>query len=197
MSFFRKINDQLSDLDPTRHIPEITNKLSDLDPTRYIPGSKEIAEQLWGEAGAIAYQAAAQIMRERNGGGQGLDETQKNFLRQQFSGLVDHVSVAYNSKMMDQWEALGICIHDAGTSGQTYGDRIYLRDPYSPDDSNQLILLADELRHSQQCRELGGLGKFGFHYFREFKRAGQNYENNSMEVEAREAENLARRLIST
>ena len=40
------------------------------------------------------------------------------------------------------------------------------------------------MTHSKQCEELGGEGKFGFHYFREFKRAGQNYENNKLEREA-------------
>ncbi|UBF30246.1 hypothetical protein K9N68_34055 (plasmid) [Kovacikia minuta CCNUW1] len=67
----------------------------DLDPTQVIPGSAEIAEQAWGEAGSTAYQAAARIMRERNGSGQGLDETQKRFLRQRYGGLVDQVRVAY------------------------------------------------------------------------------------------------------
>ena len=51
-------------------------------------------------------------------------------------------------------------------------------------DFQQLVTLSHEMTHSKQCEELGGEGKFGFHYFREFKRAGQNYENNKLEREA-------------
>jgi hypothetical protein len=158
----------------------------DLDPTRVIPGSAEVAEQAWGEAGSAAYQASARIMRERNGSGRGLDETQKRFLRQRYGGLVDQVRVAYGSRMMSEWCALGKCVNLGGvdSAAQTYCDRIYAGDSYKPNDTDQLVLLAHEMRHSQQCRERGGEGSFGFHYFREYKRAGQNYANNSMEVDA-------------
>ena len=157
-----------------------------LDPTRVIPGSAEVAEQAWGEAGSVAYQASARIMRERNGSGQGLDETQKRFLRQRYGGLVDQVRVAYGSSMMSEWCAAGKCVNLGGvdSAAQTYCDRIYVGDPYKPNDADQLVLLAHEMKHSQQCRERGGEGGFGFHYFREYKRAGQNYANNSMEVDA-------------
>lgn len=163
----------------------------DLDPTRLIPGSAEAVEQAWGEAGSAAYQAAARIMRERNGSGQGLDETQKRFLRQRYGGLVDQVSVRYGARMMSEWCALGKCVNLGGvdSAAQTYCDHIYVSNSYRPNDSDQLALLAHEVRHSQQCRERGGEGGFGFHYFREYKRAGQNYANNSMEVDA---ENTAR-----
>lgn len=172
----------------------------DLDPTRVIPGSAEVAEQAWGEAGSVAYQAAARIMRERNGSGQGLDETQKRFLRQRYSGLVDQVRVAYGSSMMSEWCAAGKCVNLGGvdSAAQTYCDRIYAGDPYKPNDADQLVLLAHEMRHSQQCRERGGEGSFGFHYFREYKRAGQNYATNSMEVDAvNTAKDFARNVICT
>lgn len=163
---------------------------SDVDPTRVIPGSAEVAEQAWGEAGSAAYQAAARIMRERNGSGQKLDETQKRFLRSRFGGLVDQVSVRYGARMMSEWCALGKCVNLGGvdSAAQTYCDRIYVGDSYKPNDADQLVLLAHEMRHSQQCRERGGEGKFGFHYFREYKKAGQNYASNSME---KDAENTA------
>lgn len=38
--------------------------------------------------------------------------------------------------------------------------------------------------HSKQCEELGGAGKFGYHYFKEFKKANQSYRNNRLEREA-------------
>ncbi|WP_206603131.1 hypothetical protein [Leptolyngbya ohadii] len=163
----------------------------DLDPTRPIPGSADFAERAWGEAGSVAYQASARIMRERNGSGQGLDETQKQLLRLRFGGLVDQVSVIYGSRMMSEWCALGKCVNLGGvdSAAQTYCDRIYVSNSYRPNDTDQLVLLTHEIRHSQQCRERGGEGSFGFHYFREYKRAGQNYATNSMEVDA---ENTAR-----
>jgi hypothetical protein len=170
----------------------------DLDPTRPIPGSAGVAEQAWGEAGSAAYQAAARIMRERNGSGQGLDETQKRFLRQRYGELVDQVSVRYGARMMSEWCALGKCVNLGGvdSAAQTYCDRIYVGNSYRANDADQLVLLAHEIRHSEQCRERGGEGSFGFHYFREYKRAGQNYANNSMEIDAENtARDFARNII--
>jgi hypothetical protein len=79
------------------------------------------------------------------------------------------------------------------SAAQTYCNRIYVKDSYQSGNRDQLLLLAHELRHAQQCTELGGEGKFGFHYFREYKRAGHNYENNSLEKSAEErASTIAR-----
>lgn len=160
--------------------------IKDLDPTTGIPGSREVAEQSWGEAGASAYQAAAAVMRGRNGGSQGLDESQKRYLRPHFGDLVDRVAIIYGARMLDQWSAFGKEINLSGvdTAAQTYCNRIYVRDSYKPNDFQQLVTLSHEMTHSKQCEQLGGEGKFGFHYFREFKRAGQNYENNKLEREA-------------
>jgi hypothetical protein len=47
-----------------------------------------------------------------------------------------------------------------------------------------LELIAHELVHSQQCERLGGMSNFGYEYFREYKRANQNYRNNRLEIEA-------------
>jgi hypothetical protein len=160
--------------------------LPDIDPTRGIPGSKDFAENAWGEAGAVAYPAAASIMRGRHGSSQGLDSFQKRNLKPHFGDLVGQVVVIYNASMMDRWSALGKSINLSGvdTAAQTYCDRIYVRDPYKPNDLQQLELLAHELVHSRQCQSLGGAGKFGFHYFREFKRAGLGYDGNKLEKEA-------------
>jgi hypothetical protein len=165
--------------------------LKDIDPTRGIPGSKEVSERLWGEAGANAYQAAAKIMRSRHGGSVGLDDIQKKYLRPHYGSLVDQVVVVYNAKMMSEWSALGknIKLSKVDSAAQAYCNRIYVKDSYQSGNRDQLLLLAHELRHAQQCQELGGEGKFGFHYFREYKRAGLNYENNSLEKSADERAN--------
>jgi hypothetical protein len=156
----------------------------DLDPTRVIPGSAQAVEQLWGEAGAGAYQAAANWMRANNGSSQSLDTLQKQYLRPHFGDLVDRVAVVYNANLMDELSAGGYRIPMSQSAAQTYCDRIYVDDPYQQGDLAQIVLLAHELTHSRQCQNYGGAGTFGFHYFREYKRAGQNYANNRLEREA-------------
>ncbi|MBD2055326.1 hypothetical protein H6F88_04680 [Oculatella sp. FACHB-28] len=156
----------------------------DLDPTPHIPGSADFAEQAWGEAGSAAYQAAANWMRANNGSSQSLDALQKQYLRPHFGDLVDRAAVVYNANLMDELSALGYRIPMNQSAAQTYCDRIYIDDPYQQGDLGQIILLAHELTHSRQCQDYGGAGTFGFHYFREYKRAGQSYENNRLEREA-------------
>jgi hypothetical protein len=166
--------------------------LEDLDITRKIRGSKEISERLWGEAGANAYQSAASIMRSRHGGSVGLDEIQKQYLRPHYGSLVDQVVVVYNARMMDEWttpNGYDIKLNDVDSAAQTYCNRIYVKDLYQSGNRDQLLLLAHELRHAQQCQELGGEGNFGFHYFREYKRAGLSYKNNKLEQSAEERAN--------
>jgi hypothetical protein len=157
--------------------------LPDLDPTVGIPGSAKFAEEAWGEAGGSAYIAASKTMRARHGSSSGLDSFQKRFLKPSFGGLVDKVVVVYNARMMDKWCSFGKCT-PTSSAAQTYCNRIYVADSYKPNNVSQLILLSHEMIHSRQCEQLGGEGKFGYHYFREFKRAGQSYENNKLEQEA-------------
>jgi len=151
------------------------------------PITKPLAEQAWGEAGAVAYPAAANVMLRRNTDSKRLSDSQKRYLRPHFGDLVDRVVVTYGSSMMDQWGDINLSGVD--TAAQTYCNRIYIQDSYKPDNTQQLVTLAHEMTHSKQCEELGGEGKFGFHYFREFKRAGLNYENNKLEREAYSFEN--------
>lgn len=115
-----------------------------------------------------------------------LDETQKRYLRPYFGGLVDHIVVIYNAKLMDEWVHAGFKteIGLGDSTAQTYCERIYIDDKYKSIDSAQLTLLAHELIHSKQCEQFGGGGEFGYYYFREFKRAGQSYEDNKLERNA-------------
>jgi hypothetical protein len=154
---------------------------------------KELREEAWGQAGAIAYQAAAQWMRANNGISQYLDETQKRYLRPYFGDLVDRVVVIYNAELMDDWlyGDFKIDIRDitqVDSIAQTYCKHIYIKDSYQLDDYSQLKLLAHELTHSRQCEQFGGADKFGYNYFREFIRAGQRYKKNKLEREANEYE---------
>jgi hypothetical protein len=176
------------------------NGCNDLDVTcnpNVKPITKPISEAAWGEAGSSAYKAAAATMRGRHGSSVGLDDIQKKYLRPHYGNLVDQVVVVYNAKMMNEWTALGKKIPLGGveSAAQTYCNRIYVRDSYQKGNRDQLLLLAHELRHSQQCQELGGEGKFGYHYFREYKRAGLSYENNALELSAQERANTIARNV--
>jgi len=162
-----------------------------------------ISEELWGQAGIVAYQAAARWMYANNSSYRELDDIQKQYLRPYFGSLVDRVAIAYNARLMDGWLSadVQIDIGQVDAVAQTYCQRIYLEDSYKPRDSRQLALLAHELVHSRQCEQLGGISQFGYHYFKEYKRAGQNYANNIMEIVANNFENrfagwLSQRLVN-
>jgi len=158
------------------------------------PITKPIVEDLWGEAGQSAYKAASEIMYRTNGSAQALDYEQKRWLRPLHGSLVDRVSVIYNSRMMERWGIPGtgkdVVLNSPESEGQRYCNRIYIRASYQPGNVDQIYLLAHELEHSAQCERLGGMGKFGWHYFREYKRAGMSYENNKFESEARSRANM-------
>lgn len=153
----------------------------------YIKGyTRAMTEEVWGQAGIVAYQAAAQWMRANNGSSQELDESQKQHLRPYFGSLVDRVAIVYNAKLIDDWlyADFQIDIGQVDAIAQTYCRRIYIESSYKSSDPSQLTLLAHELVHSMQCEQLGGADKFGYYYFKEFKRANQSYENNKLEREA-------------
>jgi hypothetical protein len=175
----------ITDLDITDPNSGIREGLRRADPTPIIPGSKAVSEKAWGEAGAAGYTIAQRWMLANNGKSRSLDKTQKHYLRPHFGDLVDRVRVVYNANMIDEWSAAGFSIKQTRSRGQTFGHRIYLNPSYRKGDSSQLITLAHELVHVKQFERYGSTyGKFGFHYFREYKRAGQNYRNNKLEKEA-------------
>ncbi|PZO43742.1 MAG: hypothetical protein DCF19_03690 [Pseudanabaena frigida] len=145
-----------------------------------------LVEEAWGQAGSIAYQAAAKTMHSKNGEGVPLDNVQKRYLRRYFIDYIDRVTVIYNAQMMDRWVLGNVAVHfgKVDSIAQTYCDRIYLRAPYNPEDLKQLAVLSHEMVHVRQCAQNGGLDQFGYRYFVEYKRAKQKYENNLMEKEA-------------
>lgn len=155
---------------------------------RFQEYTEVLAEEAWGQAGIIAYQAAARWMYANNGSGRALDDLQKQYLRIYFGDLVDRVAIGYNAKLMDGWlyADFKIDIGQVDAIAQTYCDRIYIEGSYKPDDPVQLALLAHELVHARQCEQLGGMIRFGYSYFKEFKKAGQNYKDNQLEIEAKD-----------
>jgi hypothetical protein len=147
-------------------------------------------DRAWGETGATVLPFAAQIMAVRNPGGVSLSEAQKVYLRPIFGDLVDRVTVVYEANLLDRWSQGGKETHigEIDSAAQTYCDRIYVRAPAKSKDTDRLVLLAHELTHSKQCKDLGGIGKFGFEYFRGYYEGGQTYENNPLEKDARSME---------
>ncbi len=161
---------------------------------RFFAGSEaksSLAEEAWGQAGSIAYQAASKTMRSKNGQGLPLDNIQKRYLRRYFIDYIDRVTVIYSAQMMDRWMFGNVVVHFGNVEAiaQTYCDRIYLRDRQNSEDIRQLGIIAHEMVHVRQCNQNGGLDQFGYQYFVEYKRAKQKYENNLMEREAYDLQN--------
>lgn len=149
---------------------------------------KEVSEFTWGQVGAIAYQASAQLMAVNNENHSRLDETQKRYLRPHFGDLVDRTLVVYNATLMEDWIAASLKIDVGESNAQVYGRKIYIKDAYKPGNFEQIVLLAHELVHCQQYERLGKMGDFGYHYFKEYKRGGESYQKNLFEQEAFEFE---------
>lgn len=160
-----------------------------------IPELQQIAaatpEQAWRDTGATVLPLAAQIMAIRNPSSDvPLDLAQKGYLRPLFGSLVDRVTIVYQAKLLDRWSQDGKETHigSVNSAAQTYCDRIYIRAGYQPGRTKDLILLAHEMTHSQQCQQAGGISKFGKRYFQGYDRGGQIYENNPLEKSARKIE---------
>lgn len=91
---------------------------------------KVLAEEIWGQAGTVAYPAAAQWIRINNGSSQALDDIQKQYLRIYFGDLVERVAIVYDAKLMDGWlyADFKIDIGQVDAIAQTYCQRIYIKD---------------------------------------------------------------------
>ncbi|WP_437807797.1 eCIS core domain-containing protein [Sorangium sp. So ce1078] len=182
---------------PTLELPKLDVPPIRLPPLPSLPNFPGLAEEAWGEAGRYAYSAAANIMRLRNANRpeEALPRHDRAVLRKYYGDLVNHVSVFWGADPLNEWSFGPHTIFLGGveSSAQTYGQYIYVR--YAQEDMSvrdRLALLAHELVHVQQFERFGSsLSEFGYQYFREYKRADQNYENNKLEREAFEKVNAA------
>lgn len=142
--------------------------------------------EAWGNGGRLAYRAAASVMSSRHRKHYYLTSFQKSKLRPLFGSLVDRVSVSYGCQMMEEWK-VGPWTVRFGTpsGGQTFGPRIYVKNPYRKRNLSQIRLLAHELVHSKQYERYGKtLSNFGYHYFKQYYLAGRSYRQNKLEREA-------------
>lgn len=157
------------------------------------------AEEQWGTAGRIAFPIAAQTMHARSPNGEDLEFWLKVRLAHDYGNLVHKVQIHYGVTPLDEWayqntkwvaETFKIPIGNLNTEAQTYGYDIYVRSRRCDLSTDALVaLLAHELMHSVQFERWGGsYSNFGYHYFKEFKRANLVYKNNLLETEAFQAQ---------
>jgi Domain of unknown function (DUF4157) len=179
-------------IDSTQEIirQEATNQLANAAPTIQQLLQNTNNTQVWSSSGSVMMSLAAQVTANRNLAGQALSATQKKYLRPNFGDLVDRVQINYDAKLLDRWSNGEKEVHVGAVdaSAQAFCDRIYLRASHRPNDTAQLVLIAHELTHFQQCQQLGGLTKFGASYFAAYQKAQQSYANNPFEKAARTRE---------
>jgi Domain of unknown function (DUF4157) len=175
---------------PQQLATKVSNKVNNqlAEATNSLPLTS--ASPAWGNSGAIMMSLAAQVAANRNPAGQPLAAQQKKYLRPEFGDLVDRVQINYDAKLLDRWSNGEKEVHVGAvdSAAQTFCDRIYLRASYLPQDTAQLVLLAHELTHYQQCIQQGSLQKFGTQYFAAYQAAHQNYAANQFEKAARTQE---------
>lgn len=142
--------------------------------------------EAWGQGGKLAYRLGAGTMARRHQTAYYLTSYQKQKLRPLFGSLVDRVIVSYDCQMLEEWK-VGPWTVRFGTpsGGQTFGHRIYIKNPWRRKSLSQLRLLAHELVHSVQYERYGSTySGFGYQYFKEYYLAGRSYRNNKLEREA-------------
>jgi hypothetical protein len=107
------------------------------------------------------------------------------------------IRIHFNSQPLTKWTALGRKVdltkiapglNVADAAAQTFGFNIYFVGPQPSDESSMddfLSTLAHELTHVVQYERSGfSIAKWGYKYFVGLKEAGDNYQNNPLEVEA-------------
>ncbi|QDT98026.1 hypothetical protein [Gimesia aquarii] len=166
-----------------REIKDVWEKIRNLNPPN-------ASEELWGEAGRVAYVTAAKIMAKRSSTGEALPANIKHKLRPFYDDLVDRVTVHWGTPTLDEWAAakFKVRLTDTESDAQTYGYDIYTRwQKGEHSDEDVCDLMSHELMHSRQYERFRkSLSNFGYQYFKEYKRSNQNYRNNKLEVEAYE-----------
>ncbi len=102
----------------------------------------------------------------------------------------DKIQIVYAADLLNDHKILDIwpmAIMDE-LAGQTFGNIIYLRQPYKEKDGNLLVLLSHEIYHVKQYAELGSVAQFGRQYVKGYIAGLFRYDKNPMEVAAYDAE---------
>jgi hypothetical protein len=100
------------------------------------------------------------------------------------------IQIVYDAALLNNYKIFGkwpITIMDE-YEGQTFGNIIYIRQPYQDKDGNLLVLLSHEAYHVKQYQDIGSTAEFGRQYVTAYLEAFLSYRNNRMEKEAYQAE---------
>jgi hypothetical protein len=154
-------------------------------------GETHAAEQAWGEAGRRFYPAAAGIMGQRWPNVRKLSTAFRSALAKHhlFNDIdLSRVNVHWGALPIEQWRVGGkvVYLHGKDTIAQTYGYEIYVKAQYvSPMDRERVETLVHELTHVQQfIHDHSSLENFGYTYFRDYKKANEDYYSNALEKQA-------------
>ncbi len=102
----------------------------------------------------------------------------------------DKIQIVYDADLLNDHKILNIWpmpIMDE-LAGQTFGNVIYLRQPYKEKNGNLLVLLSHEIYHVKQYSELGSVAEFGRQYVKGYIAGLFRYDKNPMEVVAYDVE---------
>lgn len=153
------------------------------------PEVSALGEDLWGEAGGLAYVQAANRMIKNHPDWEYLSERDQKALSMVFGDLPGKVFVHWNAIPLNEWasDKYGIEVVGEDAEAQTYGFHIYMKGAKSAwTDDHRLETLIHEITHTYQFQQYNeSLTDYGNVYFREYFIAGQDYMTNKLEVEAR------------
>lgn len=144
----------------------------------------------FGIAGAAGYRLSSEIQDANHSGGVALDGYQKARYRPEFGSLVDEVKIYYEATMPDgsKFDFGNAKNFDYPTDGVTFGNKIYVVQPYSAGYKILDPLIGHELVHVAQWKRRGSSeAKFGHDYFLHWCEGGFDYFENKLEKSAREA----------
>lgn len=147
----------------------------------------DIACEPIGQTGAVAYLAAAEIMRNANSDGVRMDDHQRALFAPEFGDLVDDVRIYYGA------DIVAVDAFDQGqemdTDAITFGRDIYISYPVEVGYKKLNPIIAHELVHVAQWKRRGSSAlRFGRDYFNSFCKAGMSYEDNKFEKDAHDVE---------
>jgi len=150
-----------------------------------------LSDQAWGVGGRIAFPAAAAIMAARYSqrAHKSLSRHDRAVLAPYFGNdTTTNVGLVWGTTPLNEWRVgiMTVNLGGAEAQAQTYGYVVYIRGaPEDYSDEDRLSLLIHELTHVKQYEQYGRrLDNFGYHYFKAYKQANQNYENNELEQKA-------------
>lgn len=189
MSFDDGLSFCLEADDPTL-TAQLAEQQCDFDYTQF--GKADVGRGVFVVGCVSAGLAARLVLGAHNGRGTRLPEAMQTKLSSHFSSrLLRGAVVHFDATLPDEWFRLAERISDdfigGGIAAQTYGDHIFVTEPYDASRS-QTALLGHEMVHVRQADERGGVVPFLRDYCNAFYESDFSYDENAMEQEAERTE---------